>query len=341
MPGAIIHGDNLTELRRMSTGSVALVYADPPFRTGDVFRSTAGVIAYSDRWVWTPDEDALLEAQIAQTNRGERHAARVLLSLLEAYGRGPDGAYLVHLAARVTELHRVLSSTGVLVLHLDDTIAHLARVLLDATFGRDTFVNEIVWRYRRWPAPGQRLQRMHDTLLVYARSPGTHTFHTLHGYEQLAESTQRTHGSGKQRAIIKDGRRVRTEVTDEQSAGPVLSDVWDIPVIAPRAHERTGYPTQKPEALLERIILSFSNEGDTVLDPYCGSGTTLAVAEKNRRAWVGVDASDVAIETSLRRLGVAVSDVRTAMPNRQAQRAHASSPACSQARSQVPSRRLA
>lgn len=89
-------------------------------------------------------------------------------------------------------------------------------------------------------------------------------------------------------------------------------------MIAPIAHERTGYPTQKPEALLERVVLSFSNEGDTVLDPYCGSGTTLAVAEKNGRRWIGMDASDVAIDTSLRRLGAAVTDVRAATPNRQA-----------------------
>lgn len=310
MPGTLFHGDNITALRRMAAGSVELAYADPPFRTKDIFRTAAGAVAYSDRWAWTSAEDALLEAQISQTNQVESRVARVLLSLLEAYGRGPDGAYLVHLAARIIELRRVLTASGVCVVHVDDTMAHLVRVLLDAVFGRERFVNEIIWRYRRWPAPGKHLQRMHDMLFVYAASDA-HTFHALHGYEQLAESTQRAHGTGRQRAVITGGKRTRTSTTDEPSAGPVLSDVWNIPVIAPIAHERTGYPTQKTVALLERVVLSFSNEGDTVLDPYCGSGTTLAVAEKHGRKWIGMDASDVAIETSIRRLGAAVREVRS------------------------------
>ena len=298
----------------MSASSIALAYADPPFRTGDVFRARSGAVAYSDRWAWTRDEDALLEQTVARTDRADQRTTRVLLALIEAYGRGPDSAYLVHLAARVTELRRVLAPAGVLVLHLDDTIGHLARVLLDASFGRDAFVNEVIWRYRRWPTPSKRLQRMHDTLLVYARTPGAHAFNALHGYEPIADSTLRARGNAKQRAVMVAGKRTRSETTDEPIAGPPLADVWDIPVIAPCAHERTGYPTQKPEALLERVVLAFSNEGDVVLDPYCGSGTTLAVAEKFGRSWVGIDASDVAITTSVRRLGVAVGEVRTARP---------------------------
>jgi DNA modification methylase len=312
MPGRLIHGDNLTALRRMSAGSVSLVYADPPFQTGDVFRTSAGTVAYSDRWTWTFAEEALINELAHAPGPTPRWLLRALIPLLELYRRGPDGAYLVQLAARLVEFQRILTPCGVCVVHVDDTMSHLVRVLLDAVFSRDNFVNEIIWRYRRWPAPGKRLQRMHDVLLVYAASPGAHTFHALHGYEQLAKSTQRAHGTGKQRAVMTDGKRARTSTTDEPSAGPVLSDVWDVPIIAPVANERTGYPTQKPEALLERVVLSFSNEGDVVLDPYCGSGTTLAVAEKHGRKWIGMDASDVAIETSIRRMGAAVQDVSTA-----------------------------
>lgn len=316
MPGTLIHGDNLAELRRMSANSVDLVYADPPFRTGDVFRSRSGELAYSDRWTWTTEEEKLLES-IAARGRSTRcqRVVHALSAFLELYGRNADGAFLVHLAARLIELQRVLTPHGVCVLHIDDTMSHLVRVLMDVIFGRERFVNEIVWRYKRWPAPGKRLQRMHDVLLVYAASD-VHTFHALHGYEPLAESTQRTFGGAKQRAVVRDKQRVKSETTDEQSAGPPLSDVWDIPVVAPSGHERTGYPTQKPEALLERVILSFTNEGDMVLDPYCGSGTTLAVAEKMGRKWVGMDASDVAIETSLRRLGAAVREVRSSVTAR-------------------------
>ena len=305
----LVHGDNLHELRRMSARSVDLAYADPPFRTGEIFKTRVGALAYSDRWTWTDNETAQIAEIIARTNSTTDKLTRVLLTLLDMYGRGTDGAHLVHLAARMIELHRALRSSGVLVLHIDDTMVHLVRVLLDALFGRGQFVNEIVWRYKRWPSPGRHLQRMHDTLLVYARGPDAHTFNALHGYEPLAEST-RAQGSTKQRAVIVNGKRTRT-FTDEQSEGPTLADVWDIPLIAPSAHERTGYPTQKPEALLERVIRSFSNEGDIVLDPYCGSGTTLAVADKLGRRWIGMDASDVAIETSLRRLGSSVTNVRT------------------------------
>ena len=315
MPGMLIHGDNLAQLRRMYDCSVDLVYADPPFRTGDVFRTSAGAVAYSDRWTWTSAEDALFVSIGTSTASTNIRCAHALASLIEIYGRSPDGAYLVHLAARIVELRRVLTASGVCVVHVDDTMAHLVRVLLDTVFGRERFVNEIIWRYRRWPAPTKRLQRMHDVLLVYSIS-STFTFNDVRGYEPLADSTQRTFGGAKQRAVVRDKRRVKSETTDEQSDGPPLSDVWDIPVVAPSSHERTGYPTQKPEALLERIVLSFSNEGDTVLDPYCGSGTTLAVADKHGRKWIGIDASDVAIETSLRRLGTAVNDLRTSVTAR-------------------------
>jgi DNA modification methylase len=322
MPGTLIHGDNLAELRKMSAGSVDLVYADPPFRTGEIFRTSDGTTTYSDRWAWTAHEEALISELAFTPGPMPSWLLRTLIPLLDLYRRGPDGAYLVQLAVRLLELHRVLTSTGVIVLHVDDRMSHLVRVLLDVVFGRDAFVNEIVWRYRRWPAPGRHLQRMHDVLLVYALTPDRHTFHALHGYEPLAESTQRVHGTNRQQAVVTNGKRVGTATTDDQSAGPALSDVWGIPVLAPNAHERTGYPTQKPEALLERVVLTFSNEGDTVLDPYCGSGTTLAVAEKFVRTWVGMDASGVAIETTIRRLGAAVRDVRST-PNRQERSRHA------------------
>lgn len=308
MGGILIHGDNLPEIRRIESGSVGLVYADPPFRTGRSFSSQNGRLAYTDRWFWDEATERQLEAALAVA---PTRLGRALVALLELYGRGADLAFLVTLAPRLHELARVLTPQGVLVLHLDDTIGHLARVVLDAVFGREAFVNEIVWRYRRWPAPSRRLQRMHDVLLVYAASPNEHTFHALHGVEQLAESTLRTFGEGRQRAVVRGGRRRGSAIEAEPSAGPPLSDVWEIPVVAPSGKERTSYPTQKPEALLERVVLSFTNAGDVLLDPYCGSGTALAVAEQHGREWVGIDAAALAIETSLARLGAAVEEVRT------------------------------
>jgi site-specific DNA-methyltransferase (adenine-specific) len=176
------------------------------------------------------------------------------------------------------------------------------KVLADEIFGDDAFASEIVWRYRRWPSKTPNFQRVHDVLLRYRKDPSAAPrWNPL--YEPLAASTLATWGTRKQRAVFEEGgRRARSSSTAEQSAGVPMGDVWEIGVLAPIARERTGYPTQKPEALLARLVHALSNPGDLVLDPYAGSGTTLAVAAKAGRRFLGVDQSDVAIETTLARL---------------------------------------
>ncbi|HWL84263.1 MAG TPA: site-specific DNA-methyltransferase, partial [Polyangiaceae bacterium] len=161
---------------------------------------------------------------------------------------------------------------------------------------------EIVWRYRRWPSKTPNFQRVHDVLLRYRKDARTSPrWNTL--YEPLAPSTLATWGVNKQRAVYaKSGRRARSSTTAEATAGAPLGDVWDIGVIAPVARERTGYPSQKPEALLERLLRSLSDPGDLVLDPYAGSGTTLSVAARLGRRFIGIDASEIAIATAERRL---------------------------------------
>src|SRR5258708_2657449 len=220
-------------------------------------------------------------------------------------------AYLCMMAPRLGELRRVLKSTGSLYLHCDPTASHYLKVLLDGVFGPACFRNEVIWRYRRWPAKARRFQRMHDVLLFYTAAPGTeHTFHTLYGYETLAPSTVKTFGTKKQRADFSSGRRkpgvesVEAEgpplsdywdVDEIEAHGPPLADAWEVGVIAAIGKERTGYPTQKPEALLERIIRASSREGDVVLDPFCGCGTAIAVADRLRRQWIGIDITHLAI----------------------------------------------
>lgn len=208
--------------------------------------------------------------------------------------------YIQELRKRVLLIQPLLSQHGSMVLHLDHHASHYAKVMCDEIFGMDMFASEIVWRYRRWPARTPNFQRVHDTLLRYTVGPSP-TFNQL--YEPLAASTQKQWGKGKQRAVMKDGKRVRSSVTDAQSPGVPMGDVWDIGIIAPVAKERTGYPTQKPEALLERLITALTNPGDTVLDPYCGSGTTLAVARRLGRRAIGIDVGEEAIETTRRRVG--------------------------------------
>ncbi len=258
--------------------TATLVYLDPPFftgrqhhqvtrtknaRTGRIDRSES--LAFDDRWT----------------------------SLDE---------YLAALAPRIAAARKLLAPHGSLVLHVDPKTSHYARVLCDEIFGIDCFASEIIWRYRRWPAKTKNFQRVHDVLLRYVRDRNVPPrFNQL--YEPLAASTQATWGDRKQRAVTdKSGRRLRSSRTEEASRGTPLGDVWELSIVAPVAKERTGYPTQKPQALLDRLITSLTDPGDLVVDPYMGSGTTLAVAAKAGRRAIGLDVGAEAHRVTSERL---------------------------------------
>jgi DNA modification methylase len=309
MPNLLYHGDNLEVLRRhLRDRSVDLVYLDPPFNSGKDYSAVFGSgpnrstsAAFEDTWQWGPASEAEYRESL-EVGGQVGGAMRALGTLL---GDSPMKAYLSMMALRLVELRRVLRPTGSLWLHCDPTASHYLKVLLDAVFGPDCFRNEVVWRYRRWPTKSRQLQRMHDVLFYYsAASRGHHTFNTLYGYERLADSTLKTFGTRKQRADFSSGHRKPGTVA-EATAGPPLSDVWEIGVIAPIAKERLGYPTQKPEALLERVILACSREGDVVLDPFCGCGTAVAVAERLKRRWIGIDVAHLAVKLVRHRLTTA------------------------------------
>jgi site-specific DNA-methyltransferase (adenine-specific) len=189
-----------------------------------------------------------------------------------------------------------LDVNGTMVVHVDSRAAHL----IVSAFERPV-ASEVIWRYRRWPSKQRNFQRVHDVMLRYVKGPG---FRWNQLYEPLATSTQKTWGDRKQEALVVNGRRKRSTKTNEPSPGVAMGDVWDIPIIAPSAHERTGYPTQKPEELLERWLAACTDPGDLVLDPMCGSGTTLTVAARMGRPCIGIDQSEVAIEYAERRLGL-------------------------------------
>jgi len=260
----------LKRLASTHAGRVSLVYLDPPFLTNRVFEAKdrkTGVsqLAFDDRW---RDRAAYLEA----------------------------------LAPRLVTLRELLAPHGSIVIHIDPKTSHYVKVLADEVFGDDSFASEIVWRYRRWPSRTANFQRIHDVLLRYRKDPRVPPrWNAL--YEPLAASTLATWGTLKQRAVFEaDGRRARSSSTAAPTEGVPMGDVWEIGVLAPVARERTGYPSQKPEALLDRIVTALSDPGDLVLDPYSGSGTTLAVAHKRGRRFLGIDRSAVAIETTVARL---------------------------------------
>jgi site-specific DNA-methyltransferase (adenine-specific) len=325
---SLFEGDNLDVLRRdVADETVDLVYLDPPFRSGKdypvVFERRSGkphhererAEGFKDTWHWGADAVQAFEA-IAGEPGELATALRALRSIL---GESDIMAYLCMMAPRLVELRRVLRASGSLYLHCDPSASHYLKILLDAIFGAACFKNEIVWRYRRWPARARRFQRMHDVLLFYsARADNQHTFHILYGYEALAASTLKTFGKKKQRADFSSGHRKPSverfetegpplsdhwDIDDLDDRGLPLSDAWEVGVIAPIGKERTGYPTQKPEALLERVIRASSNEGDVVLDPFCGSGTTLAVAQRLGRRFIGIDVSAIAVGLARERLG--------------------------------------
>jgi DNA modification methylase len=277
--GWLLEGDNLRVLRGLASshaGAVTLAYLDPPFFTN------------REHAAW------LRKAGAPRTSRTRVHAFDDRWADLPAY--------LDALGVRLAATRELLAPYGSIVVHVDPKTSHYVRVLGDEIFGADSFVSEIVWRYRRWPSKTPNFQRVHDVLLRWRKDTAA-TPRWNQPYEPLAASTLATWGTNKQRAVFaKDGRRARSSSTAEKTAGVPMGDVWEIGVIAPIARERTGYPSQKPEALLERLVGALSNEGDLVLDPYAGSGTTLAVAHRMARGFLGIDASPVALRTTRERL---------------------------------------
>lgn len=307
--GRLYYGDNLDVLRRyVKDESVDLVYLDPPFNSAkdynvlflehDGTRSAAQVQAFQDTWEW--DEGAARAYHELVEGGGSVSEAMQAFRLV--VGESDMLAYLSMMAPRLIELRRVMKPTASIYLHCDPVASHYLKILMDAVFRPVNFRNEVIWRYRRWPTTARQFQKMHDVLLFYSREPNAgRTFNVLYGYEQLAESTIRTYGTKKQKADFSSGHR-KPSVEEEESKGPPLSDVWEVSIIPPSGKERLGYPTQKPEKLLERVVLASSKEGDVILDPFCGCGTAVAVAHRLKREWIGIDVTHLAINLIKRRM---------------------------------------
>lgn len=206
--------------------------------------------------------------------RGTRHRGREQVSYPDHWA-GDLAVYLAWLEPRLAALRPLLKQSGSIYVHLDWHAVHYVKVALDAVFGYRNFLNEIVWLYGLGGSSARYWPRKHDTLLWYAREAGCHHFEAA----RIPATSQRMQGQTKK-----------------------APDHWDIPSLNNMAKERVGYPTQKPEALLERIVVSSCPEGGVVADFFCGSGTTLAVAERTGRRWIGCDVSQDAIDISRARL---------------------------------------
>jgi site-specific DNA-methyltransferase (adenine-specific) len=280
----IHHGDNLAVLReKVAEASVDLVYLDPPFN------SAADYATFKDTWRWTPGSEAVL-ASLSSPVHG------LMSGLRPTLGEGAMLAYLCFIAPRLVELKRVMKPTATLYLHCDPTASAYLKLLLDATLGPTNFRNEIIWCYAGGGIPRRDFPRKHDVILRYTKSDDYVFTPVYRPYSPGTLQRGRTKVKGK---YFEAGLRPE---------GTPVNDWWtDVPKItSPTDPEKLGYPTQKPVALLERIIRSSSREGDTVLDPFCGSGTTLAVAQKLGRKFIGIDVSEVAVTMASMRLAAAV-----------------------------------
>ena len=260
----LILGDCLEVLKKIESDSIDLIYLDPPFFSNRTYEVIWG-------------------------DEGE------IRSFQDRWSGGIDH-YIAWLKERVQELHRVLKSTGSIFLHCDYHADSYIRVyILDKIFGENNFRNEIVWTYRKFGRSGSYFPRSHDCIFFYVKSK-KNKFNTL--FVPPSASTLKRWGTKK-----RGGKNPHNRYsTDEESNGAIMPDYWDIGLIIGANPERIGYPTQKPEALLERIIECASNENDVVLDPFVGGGTTVIVAEKMKRQWIGIDQSVSAIKVSDLRL---------------------------------------
>lgn len=269
--GAIYEGDNIDILHSFSDNSVDLIYADPPFYSGKpyelIWKDEPERRSFEDRW-----------------SGGIQH-------------------YIGWMEPRLKECWRVLKPTGSVFLHCDWHADAYLRILLDKIFGYGNFRNEIVWCYTGASSPNQKqFPRKHDTIFWYSKG-NKWTFNeddVRIAYSQATlQRIAAAEGGGKSKESVFHGKRTERAVNEK---GKIVEDWWDIPVVGSTSKERLGYPTQKPVALLERIIRAASSKNDVVLDPFCGCGTTLVASQKLSRKWVGIDFSRTACKLMQKRL---------------------------------------
>ena len=288
--------DNLFVLNGLNSNLVDLIYLDPPFNSKRMYSAPIGSKAagtsFKDMWTWEDVNEAYLE-----TLAGKYPALTTFIASIGAIHSKAMKAYLTYMAQRIIEMHRVLKDTGSIYLHCDPTASHYLKVVLDEIFGKNNFRNEIIWCYKRPSAPKQRqLPRLHDVIFWYSKGEKW-TFNGDNVRVPYAQSSLERAGYAANVSKMTDGG-----VVELKEGGKLPEDWWDIPMLKGNSKEATGYPTQKPLALLHRIIKASSNEGDIVMDPFCGCATTCVAAQQLNRKWIGIDIEKQAVNILVERL---------------------------------------
>jgi len=361
----LFYGDNLPILREyIPDESVDLIYLDPPFNSSRTYNvlfkdesgheSDAQITAFEDTWHWNQSAE---EAFFDLVQNGPAHVSKMIRAMRDFIGTNQMMAYLVMMAIRLVDLHRVLKPTGSLYLHCDPTASHYLKIILDAIFKPENFRNEITWKRRVGMSSAvhesNRFGVCTDIILFFAKSNeaefnpqynlnsseyqeyikarftyldenGRHfqptslvnpsyrpnLIYDYKGYQSppngwmiTKEKMEEWDREGRLYFPDKLSGRIRRKSFADELKGMPVQNLWtDIYEINSQAAERLGYPTQKPLALLERIVKASSNEGDTILDPFCGCGTAIAAAQKLKRSWIGIDITHLAIALQKYRL---------------------------------------
>ena len=290
MQNTLYTGDNLYILNGMNSESVDLIYLDPPFNSKRTYSAPIGSKAmgaeFKDIWTWSDVDAECLNAL-------DNHPALVeyIYSIGRVHGKAMM-SYITYMTQRIIELHRILKQTGGLYLHIDPTASHYLKIVLDEVFGKNGFRNEIIWHYYNGTSNVRSAYvRKHDVILFYAKDASQLMFDENAAREPYAEDSN----------FVKNPDSYQDKYKPNP-LGKRMHDVWRIPTINNMAKERTGYPTQKPLALLKRIIVASSKEGDVVFDPFCGCATTCVAAQQLQRKWIGIDIEAQAAELLVQRL---------------------------------------
>ena len=300
----LYHADNLEILRGVNSETVHLIATDPPFNKNRDFHATPDSLAagarFTDRWRWETDIHQDWVDQI----QDDWPAVWSIIESTRA-ARGDDmAAFLCWLGVRLLEMRRVLRADGSIYLHIDHTAHAYVKALMDAVFGHKNFRNEIVWFYKTGGVSKRWFGRKHDTILFYSKSD-------KYAFYPQKEKSYLSHKYGFSNIQIQEDKQGYFTMVG-------MRDVWDVPALRGNQPETTGYPTQKPLAVYERVIEASSRKGDIVLDPFCGCATIPVAAERLGRQWIGIDIWDKSHETVLNRLAdenLAVRDLDSADAN--------------------------
>ena len=341
----LFHGENLDFLRAMNSETVDLIATDPPFNKGHTFEASPDSLAkgasFDDRWSWEKD---VHQSWVDQITDDFPKVMNVIEGSRLSYG-DDMGAFLCFMAVRLLAMHRILKDTGSIYLHCDPTASHYLKELMDAIFGRKNFRNEIIWYYKFNAMSSAKtiFPRKHDNILFYSKSK-KYTFN-IQREEKMSEQHWKRWGkySNENKDVLygkikhqpgtvkifkpmiekRLGREIKDTDVIFKIENSLVKSVWDdiVPVKnSLKSKESTGYPTQKPVALYERIIRASSNEGDIILDPFAGCATTCVAAEKLKRKWVGIDswnkAHDIVLDRVKTECGLVYVNYETIIPKR-------------------------